>query len=112
MRIITVEEHYTDQRIMDANDALAGERPPMSPEQQKAMSFLMSRAFPGPQLLDFERRIAFMDEQGIDVQVLSLTSTVGENASTQEAAEICRMANDITRRHMNEHPGRFVDRIT
>ena len=107
MRIITLEEHYTDRRLMEANNSLSIERPPMSPEQQEVMDFLRKRAFPGEQLLDFDKRIAFMDEQKIDMQVLSLTSTVNDGASTEDAKKICRMANDITREHMDEYPGRF-----
>ena len=39
----------------------------MKPEQAEAMKFLMSRSFPGPELLDFEKRIGYMDRNKIDV---------------------------------------------
>lgn len=47
MKIITLEEHFTDKYIMDANNAFNKNQPPMSPEQLETMKFLMSRAFPG-----------------------------------------------------------------
>ena len=108
MKFITLEEHYIDQRIMDANNAYRQNQPPMSPERQQAMEFLMSRAFPGPELLDFEKRLQYMDDHGIDVQVLSMTSPVSDQVPVQEAVKLCRQANDITKGHMEEHPDRFL----
>ena len=107
MKIITLEEHYADRRIMDANNAFNISRPPMKPEQEEAMKFLMSRSFPGPELLDFEKRIEYMDRNRIDVQVLSMTSPVSDLVPAEEQIRICRQANDITRQHMNEYPSRF-----
>ena len=107
MKIITLEEHYADQRIMDANKAFNKNRPPMMPEQAEAMKFLMSRSFPGPELLDFEKRIEYMDRNRINVQVLSMTSPVSDLVPAEEQVRICRQANDITKQHMDEYPGRF-----
>ena len=107
MKIITLEEHYADQGIMDANGAFNQNRPPMSPEQAEVMKFLMSRSFPGLELLDFEKRIEYMDRNGIDVQVLSMTSPVSDLVPAEEQVRICRQANDITRQRMDEYPGRF-----
>ena len=107
MKIITLEEHYADQEIMDANNAFNKNRPPMKPEQEEAMKFLMSRSFPGPELLDFEKRIAYMDRNKIDVQVLSVTSPVSDLVPAEEQVRICKQANDITRQHMDEYSGRF-----
>ena len=107
MKIITLEEHYSDQRIMDANNVFQKKRPPMSPEREEAMKFLMSRSFPGEELLDFESRLRYMDDNRIDMQVLSFTSPVSDLVPAEEAVKICRQANDITKQHMDEYPGRF-----
>ena len=108
MKIITLEEHYTDQRIMDANLAFNKDQPQLPPEQEKAMKFLMSRSFPGPELLDFDKRLQYMDKNRIDMQVLSFTSPVSDLVPAEEAVNICRQANDITKQHMDEHPDRFA----
>ena len=108
MKLITLEEHYTDRRIMDANGAFQSRQPPMPPERAEAMKFLMSRAFPGEELLDFSKRLQFMDEHKISMQVLSYTSPVSDFVPAGEAVRICRQANDITKRHMDEHPDRFA----
>ena len=108
MKIITLEEHYADQGIMDANNAYNKNRPALPPEQAEAMKFLMSRSFPGPELLDFKKRIEYMDRNGISVQVLSMTSPVSDLVPAEEQVKLCRQANDITKRHMDEYPGRFL----
>ncbi len=108
MKIITLEEHYADQSIMDANNAYNKNRPPMSPEQEEAMKFLMSRSFPGQELLDFSKRIEYMNRNQIDMQVLSMTSPVSDLVPAKQQVSICRQANDITAKHMEEYPDRFL----
>ena len=107
MKIITLEEHYQDQEIMDIANSYNKNRPKMSPEREEAMKFLMSRSFPGPELLDFEKRIEYMDRNGIDVQVLSITAAANEMMPPEDAVKVCRQANDVTKKHMEEYPGRF-----
>ena len=108
MKIITLEEHYADQRIMDANNAFRKDQPALSPKRAEEMKFLMSRSFPGPELTDFEKRLQYMDKNRIDVQVLSMTSPVSEFVPAKEAVKICRQANDITKQHIDEYPDRFL----
>ena len=107
MKVITLEEHYADQRIMDANHSFDKPRPPMPKEREEAMKLMMQRAFPGPELLDFNKRLQYMDEQRIDMQILSMTSPISDDVPKEEAIKIARQANDITKQHMDEHPDRF-----
>ena len=104
MKIITLEEHYTEKQIMDLNSKYNVRQEDVSPEQAEAMKFMMSRAFPGAELMDFDKRVEFMDENKIDMQVLSLTSPVSDRVPVDEAVKICRLANDITKKHIDEHP--------
>ena len=108
MKIITLEEHYTEKQIMDLNSKYNVRQEDVSPEQAEAMKFMMSRAFPGAELMDFDKRLEFMDENKIDMQVLSLTSPVSDRVPVDEAVKICRLANDITKKHIDEHPDRFA----
>ncbi|MCU85226.1 amidohydrolase [Listeria monocytogenes] len=109
MKIITVEEHFTDKRIMDANNSFNKNQPPMSPEQTEMMNILSSRAFPGEELLDIEKnRIPFMDANKIDMQVLSYTSPVSDLVPSEDAVIICKQANDILAEKISEHPTRFA----
>ena len=102
MKIITLEEHLADERIVEMNNAY---RPKVElTEEQK---FFMKMAYPGDKLFDFKNRIKFMDENKIDVQILSFTSPVSDFVPSEEAVKICRLANDIIKQRMDEYPNRF-----
>ena len=106
MKIITLEEHYMDHDLMNEMNKYNVRRE-MSPEAAEAMQFLMKRAFPGEELFDFDKRLQYMDEKKIDVQILSLSSGPSENTPGEEAVKIHKAGNDITKRHIDEHPDRF-----
>ena len=108
MKIITLEEHFADQSIIDLNSKYNRPMPNLTKEQQESMAFLMSRAYPGEELLDFEKRIEYMDRNRIDVQVLSMTSPVSDAVPPEEQIKICRKANDIIKKNIDSYPGRFL----
>ena len=106
MKIITLEEHYNDRELMNEISKFNVQHE-MSPERAEAMQFLMRRSFPGEELIDFDKRLQYMDEKHIDVQVLSLSSGPSDNTPEEDAIRICKMGNDITKKHIDEHPDRF-----
>jgi predicted TIM-barrel fold metal-dependent hydrolase len=56
-----------------------------------------------------ERRIKFMDESGIDMQVLSYGAGSPQNITDKTlAAELCREANDELARLIKKYPTRFA----
>lgn len=55
-----------------------------------------------------EDRIAYMDEAGVDIQVLSITSPGVEHLDPQIGAGIARRANDALAGVINKYPGRFM----
>ena len=98
MRLITVEEHFTAQEIISENSKFT----PESSEFYKSMVFV------GETLTDAgENRLAFMDKNKIDMQVLSYTSPVSDKVPAPEAVRICRRANDILAEKVRAHPERF-----
>ena len=107
MKIITLEEHFTDQRIIDANAAFG----PSSGTQNLPDSVkeaLNSMRFTGEKLTDTETsRLDFMNEQKVDVQVLSYTSPISDMVPAEDAVRICRLANDIMAGVCARHPDRF-----
>lgn len=54
-----------------------------------------------------ERRLADMDDQGVDVQVLSLASPGVQNLPAAEAATVAREANDALAEVVRGNPERF-----
>jgi len=53
------------------------------------------------------KRIANMDANGVDVQVLSFGSPGGQGFDAQTAIPLCRDANDRAAQMIKEYPGRF-----
>lgn len=107
MRLITVEEHFTDQEIIDANNKFSEKAQVVAdPEMSK---FYKSMVFVGNALTDAgDGRLAFMNRNKIDMQVLSYTSPVSENVPTPEAIRICKRANDILAEKVKANPERFT----
>ena len=55
-----------------------------------------------------ERRLRIMDAAGIDMQVLSHQSPSGQRLMPDDAADICRAANDFLAQVIRDHPTRFA----
>ena len=54
-----------------------------------------------------ERRLADLDDQGVDVQVLSLASPGVQNLAAADAVTVAREANDALAEVVDGHPERF-----
>ena len=105
--LVTVEEHFTDDRIVKANAKFA--KPvKLSEEQKSVRDFFMSRMFLGNTLTDTDSgRLSHMDSMGVKIQVLSYTTPVTDNVPAEEAVNICKLANDILAERVKAHPDRY-----
>ncbi|MBX5162329.1 MULTISPECIES: amidohydrolase family protein [unclassified Rhizobium] len=98
MKIIAIEEHFLPDEIKqawgtipDADDGTLGLNPGVI----------------GERLADLgEKRLALMDETGVDVQVLSLT-TPGLNNLGHHGIDLARRANDLLASAVSANPSRF-----
>lgn len=103
MKLIGIEEHYVTADVRDAwlEQGLAASEPMVAHDLGPMADRLMDLA---------DERIARMDETGLDVQVLSLT-TPGLHDMTpdrnQAAIDLARRVNDGVAQAMARHPGRF-----
>ena len=98
MRLITLEEHFTAQEIIEENNKFT-----------EVPDFYKSMVFIGNSLTDIDgERIDFMDKHKIDMQVLSYTSPVSDQVPASEAVRICKRANDILAEKVKAHPERFA----
>ena len=106
MRIITLEEHYaTPTFIKGPGKHLK------NPDRASAANspLIASRPNLAHQLMDIgSGRIAEMDEAGINMQVLSLTSPGVEQLNATEALKIARDANDHLVDAVCQYPDRFA----
>ncbi len=100
MRLIAVEEHIL---TADMREAWAAAPPPHDP-----VSAAADGGENGARLADLgEGRLALMDEQGVDVQVLSLTTPGLHNLAPVAAIEAARRVNDLVAETCARRPDRF-----
>jgi uncharacterized protein len=101
MKIVALEEHFATPAIIEAWQS--------TPVATRDYAVDMS-AGPDTQrrLVDLaEERIGHMDEAGVDVQVLSVTTTGVQNIDTAVAIPLAREANDLMAETIRTHPDRF-----
>jgi predicted TIM-barrel fold metal-dependent hydrolase len=110
-KIITIEEHFVlnniSQKVAAFNRKQSGGTVPNDTVQKELMAIVL------PTNDDIEdvgqRRIQFMDESGIDVQVLSYGGGSPQNITDLTLAiELCREANDELARLIKLNPSRFA----
>lgn len=100
MRLIAIEEHVLPHAVRDAWDAAP---PPHDP-----VSAIADGGVTGERLADLgEARLVLMDEQGVDVQVLSLTTPGLHNLMPGPAIEMAQRVNDMIADACTRHPTRF-----
>ena len=55
MKLITIEEHYRNQKVIDANAKYAPKRQ-LTSGQQKTAEFLRTKMYPGAELMDIDKK--------------------------------------------------------
>ena len=101
MKIVALEEHYVTPEISRAWKNL-------DPKYQDTSHQLQGKPDLENRLEDLaQSRIKAMDDSGVDVQVLSLTTPGTQNLVASEAVELARAANDVAARAVKAHPDRF-----
>lgn len=99
MKLIGIEEHFLTAEIRDAWNAIGLEA--VDPSVGFHSDTIEAR------LLDLsEERLALMDEAGVDVQVLSLTTPALHDLGP-ESVDLARRTNDALAAAMARHPTRF-----
>jgi uncharacterized protein len=94
VRVITLEEHFWTGALRDANRTI------LSGRQSGALS---------DNLIDLgPRRLADMDEAGIDVQVLSVTAPAAQELDPATSVALARDANEQLAEAVAAHPDRFA----
>lgn len=101
MKTIGTEEHFVTEEVLAAWSRLASpgrEDSPLGANPREA----------GERLREVgERRIAAMDEAGLDVQVISLTSPGLHNLPADQATRLQVETNDRIAELVSAHPDRF-----
>lgn len=101
MKIVAIEEHFGTAEIRDAWSRLG------SPDRDDSQA-LFAGGDVEARLEDLsDARIRHMDECGVDVQVLSLTTPGVQNLDPADAVSLARRANDLVAATVHRRPDRF-----
>jgi predicted TIM-barrel fold metal-dependent hydrolase len=101
MKLIGLEEHFLTPEVLSAWQAL-------DPRFQDVALKHSDQGEIGDKLRDLaDRRIADMDETGLDVQVLSLTAPGLQSLEPPEAVRLQRSTNDLIAQTVRLYPDRF-----
>ena len=103
MRLITLEEHYRSERVnKEIGEAGDYFRTANSAGERMAAGRLANLSELG------ERRLADMDNTGIDIQVLSHTHPSPEILPAARAIPLCRIVNEELGEAVARYPRRFA----
>ncbi len=108
MKIITIEEHFINAEIAAA---IAPEIEKIAPGHAQSFhaDFGTRQTMRPEQLFDLgATRIASMDANGIDMQILSYSGPGTELLESPQAVELARKANDQLAAAIAAYPGRFL----
>ena len=101
LKIVALEEHFMTPAIRDANLAL--------PPDLRDSSAGGSQEEVEAKLLDLgEKRLARMDDTGIDVAVLSVTTPATQSLPATQAVPLAREANDVLAEATRRYPDRLL----
>lgn len=93
-KLICLEEHYSSQAIREKIQKLTGVQESLTETDRLAKDTDSSR-------------LAYMDEMGIDTQILSCADEYPSLLPPQHAASLCGELNDELYRIVTKHPGRY-----
>lgn len=106
-KVITFEEHYICPEV-DTAYRKSADQSRMS-ETQKAKLASSEKWVAESPIADIgKRRIQWMDENGVDMQVLSYGDNSPADLPAGQAVALCREANDYLAEHCRQHPDRFA----
>ncbi|MFD1431017.1 amidohydrolase family protein [Lacticaseibacillus mingshuiensis] len=108
MRVITLEEHIEFPDITAAIAQSSGQAP--VPKLSEGMRHYMATELPDPATMQDVTgpRLAYMDAQGIAMQVLSFGNAQPQNLPVAQAIALCQQANDDLAAVVAAHPDRFA----
>jgi len=107
LKIITIEEHFVIRDISAANAAIIDQ---LSPGYSQA--FRAEPGFEGPPSMALigdigAKRIADMDANGIDMQILSYSPPGVQVLTAEAAVPLAKLANDTLANAIKANPDRF-----
>ena len=110
LKIITTEEHFTLKEISQKVLAFNTSKSTSNSSSNQVQKELMSIALPNTDVIEdiAALRIKFMDDSGIDMQILSYGPGSPQNITDKILAlDLCKQANNELARLIKIYPNRF-----
>ena len=109
-RRISTEEHFLTRDLIEATNRYMKTHAANEPGLRWLRSGFppLERFRPGRKLLDFDLRLEMMDNDGIDMQVLSLVQPGVQIFEPAESVSVSRAVNDEIAEIVGKHPDRLV----
>ena len=102
MKVITIEEHINSEELLDE---MIESRDDFTKDQKKGHK---ERVIAGGRLTDVEEyRLKYMDEVGVDMQILSYVNPDNRRLQGEARTNVCIRANDFLKEQVDKHPDRF-----
>jgi len=106
MKLITIEEHFISPAVNEAYTKAKTQN--ATPEEQAKAAFVADFIAKDERITELgEKRLSFMDDHGIDVQVISYGNNNPMDLPAESAIPLCRQANDEIAAQCGKYPGRF-----
>ena len=105
-KVITFEEHYVCPGLVDLCYDHAEEN--ASPLEKQRLEAGRQFVKTSPLTDVGKKRLAWMDEKGVDIQVLIYGDNAPQDLPASLAVDACRKANDWLAEQISRHPDRFV----
>jgi 5-carboxyvanillate decarboxylase len=107
---IATEEAFAIPEWLDAMGQIPMEGPEAS--EVRFLRFVQSIEAWRKGLTDFSHRLAIMDECGVDMHLLSLTTPGVQSFAPDQASAVARLVNDRLAEIIAKHPARFAGLAT
>ncbi len=106
MKIIAVEEHFMSQAVNEEYTKIFSKT--ASPAARTRAEYIANYIKNDNSLIEIgEKRLAFMDKTGVDVQVIGYGNNSPMDLPADDAIPLCKQANDELAVQIAKHPGRF-----
>lgn len=106
MKLIAIEDHYMSKAVNEKYMEVMTKI--VSPAERARLEGLQGYLANSP-ISDLDQvRIATMDRQGVDMQVISYGNNSPQDLPADAAIPLCRQANDELAAAIQQHPARFA----
>lgn len=108
MKIITIEEHYASKKLIQETEKYANEELTKRKLNTELSQYYYKFSKELTGLYDIEERLKFMEDNKIDMQILSYSNSLNTNIPKDKQVEIYKKANNELYEVTKKYPDKFL----